>query len=230
MKKSQLLIVALSISSLVSCSSLFGCSSQSTKSATVSLRQSHSEEIEQCKSLLQDLREKLSNIKVENYANETEYKLQIQKSEQLINELSDKLAALEFQNNDVIKPEQDNSTNKPFSYIIENDLITITSYNGQETAVTVPSTINGLPVIVIGEGAFRGTEVKKVTLPDSITHVDWFAFANCTSLSEIVIPTSVKSVAYGAFDNCAPSLTIICSKNSYIYKYAVSFGISVRQN
>jgi hypothetical protein len=41
-----------------------------------------------------------------------------------------------------------------FNYTINNGAITITEYTGSGGAVSIPSTINGLPVSGIGESAF----------------------------------------------------------------------------
>ena len=43
-----------------------------------------------------------------------------------------------------------------FTYTTNNNTITITGYTGPGGAVTIPSTINGLPVTSIGLGAFAG--------------------------------------------------------------------------
>ena len=45
-----------------------------------------------------------------------------------------------------------------FNYVINNGAITITGYTGSGGAVTIPDTINGLPVTSIGYYAFGGCE------------------------------------------------------------------------
>ena len=66
-----------------------------------------------------------------------------------------------------------------FTYTTNNGTITITGYTGPGGAVTIPSTINGLPVTSIG---------------------DW-AFGDCTSLTSVTIPNSVTSIGTDAFDS-----------------------------
>ena len=55
-----------------------------------------------------------------------------------------------------------------FYYTISDQSITITGYFGNETVVTVPSSIAGIPVNAIGPGAFANTSVQILYLPDTI--------------------------------------------------------------
>ncbi len=64
--------------------------------------------------------------------------------------------------------------------------IEISDYVGNDSVVTIPATIEGLPVTVI-----RST-----------------AFENCTTLTSIILPDSVKSVENGAFDGCTNLKTV----------------------
>ncbi len=56
---------------------------------------------------------------------------------------------------------------------------------------------------VIGESLFENfTNLKTVTLPDSLMIIQQNAFQGCSSLTSVVVPKSVKSIAYRAFYNC----------------------------
>lgn len=44
--------------------------------------------------------------------------------------------------------------------------------------------------------------VTKITIPDSITSINSFAFISCTSLESVIIPNSVTSIESGAFEDC----------------------------
>lgn len=59
-----------------------------------------------------------------------------------------------------------------FHYQLDGDYITITEYFGRDSEVTVPSMIAGYPVAKIAEGAFIGTSVKKLYLPDTIMTIE----------------------------------------------------------
>jgi hypothetical protein len=85
----------------------------------------------------------------------------------------------------------------------------------------------GYPVTRIADEAFKGTAVTSVIVPDTVTELGWFAFADCTSLTSVTLPASVASIGYGAFDGC-PNLTVYCPKDSYAAQFAISFGLRVR--
>jgi hypothetical protein len=71
-----------------------------------------------------------------------------------------------------------------FSYITNNNSITITGYTGPSGFVVIPETINGYSVTSVGQGAFvDDTNLISVTIPDSVTNIEIEAFAGCTSLT-----------------------------------------------
>ena len=51
-------------------------------------------------------------------------------------------------------------------------------------------------------GAFDGSALTEVALPDSVTVIDGLAFYGCTGLNEIVIPSGVKEIGDRAFYAC----------------------------
>ena len=114
-----------------------------------------------------------------------------------------------------------------FSYEIRDDFAVILAYLGSARAVTVPAAIGGYPVTHIADDAFKATGVTSVILPDSVTHVGWFAFSECPGLVSVTLPASVASIGYGAFDG-SPSVTIFCPRDSYAAEYARSFALPVR--
>jgi hypothetical protein len=58
-----------------------------------------------------------------------------------------------------------------FTYTINNGTITITGYTGPGGAVTIPSTIDGLPVTTIGDSAFAFCPLSSVTIPNSVISI-----------------------------------------------------------
>ena len=105
-----------------------------------------------------------------------------------------------------------------FEYTIENNsTCTITKYNGSAANVIIPSTIYGYKVCKIGERAFsKNLNLKNITLPNSITCIDWAAFHDCTKLEHINIPNSITYIGGEAFDDCA-KLEHITIPNSVTY-------------
>jgi len=69
---------------------------------------------------------------------------------------------------------------------------------GGVTELIIPRTIWGDPVISIGNGAFRGIGLIKVTIPNSVRTIGDEAFRD-NKLTSIVIPNSVISIGNEAF-------------------------------
>jgi len=89
-----------------------------------------------------------------------------------------------------------------YTFTANNGAITITGYTGDDSAVTIPSTINGLPVISIGNSAFQSNTMTSVTIPTGVTSIGVRAFAECFSLTNVTIPTSITSIGQVAFWDC----------------------------
>lgn len=56
--------------------------------------------------------------------------------------------------------------------------------------------------IAISSGAFRGSRVVNVVIPDSVRSIGDNAFYNCVNLKSVTIPNGVVSIGDGAFWNC----------------------------
>ncbi|MCI7805618.1 MAG: leucine-rich repeat domain-containing protein [Spirochaetales bacterium] len=78
------------------------------------------------------------------------------------------------------------------------------------TEVVIPYSINGKAVTSIGYEAFyyKGTQLTKISIPDSVTSIKYGAFSDCSSLTEITIPNSVTSIGDGAFGGCSSLIGI----------------------
>ena len=65
-----------------------------------------------------------------------------------------------------------------FTYKVSGGTVTITGYNCPGGAVVIPATIDGMPVVGIGDEAFYNcTGLTSVTIPDSVTSIGDEAFA-----------------------------------------------------
>jgi hypothetical protein len=102
-----------------------------------------------------------------------------------------------------------------FTYTNIEGTLTITGYNGPAGNIVIPSTIDGLPVTRIGDGAFFSLNgvyngLTGVSIPDSVTSIGDSAFMQCVGLTNIVIPDSVTDLGDQAFAGCSSvaSLTI----------------------
>ena len=97
------------------------------------------------------------------------------------------------------------TTEKPasdFAYTQNENRLTITGYNGTKQAPEVPASIDGKPVVAIGENAFFNSSITSITLPSSIKIIGKNAFHSCASLQSITIPNGVTGIESNAFRGC----------------------------
>jgi hypothetical protein len=91
----------------------------------------------------------------------------------------------------------------PFTYTTNNGTITLTNYIGPGGAVTIPSTINGLPVTRVGDSTFGfRSDLTSVTIGTNVASIGQHAFLYCFSLASVTIPDSVLAIGGAAFVNC----------------------------
>ena len=111
----------------------------------------------------------------------------------------------------------DNAANG-FVYEVIDGTITITGYTGSGGAVSIPDTIEGLPVTSIGAGAFRGcTSLTSVTIGNSVTSIETSAFNGCTSLTSVMIGIGLNTLGNWVFDNCTSLITIVITEGNAFY-------------
>ena len=114
-----------------------------------------------------------------------------------------------------------------WTYIVENGGATITASTATG-AVTIPSVLNGIPVVRIGNvwasggstSIFGATvltpnnSVTSITIPNSVTSIGAYVFAYCHGLTgTFTIPDSVTTIGESAFQGCA-ELTTLTIPNS----------------
>ena len=82
-----------------------------------------------------------------------------------------------------------------FTYTATATEVTITGCSQESGDVTIPGSIAGLPVKVIGPNAFSNKYyLTSVTIPDSVSSIGDGAFQSCSSLTSLTIPNSVTSI------------------------------------
>ena len=104
-----------------------------------------------------------------------------------------------------------------FSYCVELDSISLPTelnyisegaFVGTKlTSIRIPDGINQL-----GDGVFAHcSSLTSVTLPSSTVNIGSYFFYNCTSLESIGLPSSVQSIGHSAFEGCSKLQTISSS-------------------
>ena len=103
---------------------------------------------------------------------------------------------------------------------------TITDYTGSRYSITIPETIEGVPVTIIGANAFNGqgqkVQLLEVTLPNSIEVIRANAFAN-NRLTAITLSESILRIEEGAFKSnqiaklAIPDSLVSLGSESFMY-------------
>ncbi len=88
----------------------------------------------------------------------------------------------------------------------------ISGYIGTAATVTIPSTINKLPVTSIS-GFTGNTIVKNVNISDNVKEINYNAFKDCTNLQSVTMSDGVQYIRSGAFQGCTSLENIQLSSN-----------------
>ncbi len=94
---------------------------------------------------------------------------------------------------------------------------------------SIPETLNGKPVISIGEKAFYYKKIKSISLPETLKTINNQAFAGCSYLSSVKIPKSVVKIGSNAFLPCN-NLSSVYIASSDISVAAYAFSDSYNRN
>ncbi|MEI6579867.1 MAG: leucine-rich repeat protein [Eubacteriales bacterium] len=90
-----------------------------------------------------------------------------------------------------------------YYYSINDSKAEILGYFGAGGDVTIPATLGGFPVNLIGLSAFANCfELTSVIIPNSVTTILQEAFVSCFRLTSVIIPSSVNVVDEMAFYFC----------------------------
>ena len=111
------------------------------------------------------------------------------------------------------KPQEPIPYNDEISYIDNGDgTVTVCKANTEITNATIPETIDGKTVIRIGD-FWDCTNLKSISIPNTVISIRQGAFSNCTSLESIEIPDSVIEIEYEAFLECTSLKEVKLPKN-----------------
>ena len=97
-------------------------------------------------------------------------------------------------------------------------------------AVTVPASIDGKPVVSIGDGAFEDCDgLTKITIPDGVKYIGDHAFYGCTKVTSIELPDSVRFIG-AAFDDCRSLTSITIPRDAKFNTFPIFRGCTALKN
>lgn len=101
------------------------------------------------------------------------------------------------------------------------DYCELISYNGTESEVVIPETVNGINVTSIGNKAFKSNTTITSITGNHIKNIGNYAFQACTSLVSASFP-SATSIGDYAFNNCkvlsSMDLPLVTKIGGYAFK------------
>lgn len=117
-----------------------------------------------------------------------------------------------------------------FEYALTDDMsgVKIVSYKGERVNIRIPSEIEGMPVVELGESIFfrsgSNDKVASVIVPDSVTKLDEAVFSGSKSLRKVVLPEHITNLPSGAFSGCAALTSYIIPKHIKTIETSVFSG------
>jgi uncharacterized repeat protein (TIGR03803 family) len=100
-------------------------------------------------------------------------------------------------------------------YFVTNGAITVVGYSGTGGVMTIPSTIDNLPIVDIASNAFASVSgLTSIVIPSSVRSIDAGAFSGCQNLTNAIVPLSVTNIGPFAFANTG------------LESFAIPFGIT----
>ncbi len=97
-------------------------------------------------------------------------------------------------------------------------------------AVTVPASIDGKPVVSIGDRAFEGCDgLTKITISDGVKYIGDHAFYGCTKVTSIELPDSVRYIG-AAFDDCQSLTSITIPRDAKFNTFPIFRGCTALKN
>lgn len=95
------------------------------------------------------------------------------------------------------------------TYLVRDNKAVLSATDKLGAYVVIPKTFEKHEVTGIGTDAFKqDAELKSITLPETISFIEWGAFEDCENLTNINIPQNVKTIEDMTFAQCKSLKTI----------------------
>lgn len=91
--------------------------------------------------------------------------------------------------------------------------IIIKSYTGTASTLIIPDSIEGYPVVEIGEAAAKESNIQVLIIPSTVRIIHYAAFSESKVISVVILPDEsgaggLKKIGFGAFSNCKQLKTV----------------------
>lgn len=109
-----------------------------------------------------------------------------------------------------------------FMYHNSADGIIIDKFIGEGSQIVIPDYIEGIPVVSVGESAFKGNEkIEVVEIGANIKEIGYLAFCMCKNLKKVIFTRKVNMIGRSAFNECDALVEFIVPEGTIdIGKYA----------
>ena len=91
--------------------------------------------------------------------------------------------------------------------------IIIKSYTGTASTLIIPDSIEGYPVVEIGEAAAKESNIQVLIIPSTVRIIHYAAFSESKVISVVILPDEsgaggLKKIGFGAFSRCKQLKTV----------------------
>lgn len=99
------------------------------------------------------------------------------------------------------------SPEEDFDYTIDNDIVTVTGYHGEYDYVSIPETIEGYPVRIIGMGAFFLDSFEHLEIPKTVTEIQSYVCGMQSGVSTVHILDG---------EDCTLGYNVFCGNSNHV--------------
>lgn len=87
-------------------------------------------------------------------------------------------------------------------YIINSKEVMLTKYYGSSSDIVIPDTFQNYQVSIIGHSVFNNDGIETITVPDTVTEIQDYAFASNVNLKSVKLSKNLQYLGTNVFFNC----------------------------
>ncbi len=89
--------------------------------------------------------------------------------------------------------------NDDYIFKIIDNSVTILKYKGNAKDITIPDTIDGFPIMVFDQNAFKVEAIERFVFPSNMKIIPDNMFDTALNLEEVILPPNCETIEAGAF-------------------------------